>query len=92
MADVVSVHTASGVVYSGQGQLYALVLTASVGQPLMTLTDSITGPGTKLLEVYGSVSYTVIIFFSDKFALRFVTGLYVTLAANLIVTLWTRQL
>ena len=93
MADVLSVHAASALIYTGKGQIAGVVIsssTAGVAQ-IATFYDNTAGSGTKLLESYIS-TFPVVIFFEERFSPTFATGLYLVLAANMIVTVWTRQL
>jgi hypothetical protein len=93
MADSISVHTATGQVYSGQCQLTGLIITATAAAGgRATLDDSVGGGGTQLLSIMASAYTPVIIFFRESFYPLFSTGMYLTLAANMTATLWTRQL
>jgi hypothetical protein len=92
MADARAVYTSSSLIHTGTGQLVGVILTASTGTPLATFYDNTAGSGTKLLEIYVPTSCPVIIFFAERFAPTFTTGLYLSLAANLSATVWSRQL
>jgi len=92
MSDSLAVYSASSLIHTGAGQLNAVVLTSSSGAPIATFYDNTAGSGTKLLEMYVPTNYPVIIFFTDRFAPIFVTGLYLALAANITATVWSRQL
>jgi len=90
MADGIAVITTGTLIHTGEGQLYGILLTASSGNPLCTIYDNTEGSIPKLIELYGAVNHPVYIFFPDRFAPRFATGLYVALAANLTATVWYR--
>jgi hypothetical protein len=92
MADVVTITTIGALIHTGKGQLVGMVITASTGNPLTTFYDNTASTGTKLFEVYTSASHPTMIFFPDKFALRFSTGCYIAMAANQSATIWTRQI
>ena len=92
MADALAVYSASALIHTGPGQLMGLLLTASAGVPLATFYNNTAGSGTKLLELYVPSTQAIEIFFSERFAPAFVIGLYLTLAANLTATVWSRQL
>jgi hypothetical protein len=92
MTDKIYPISTSTLLHTGAGELVGLVLTASVGNPLCTIYDNTTNSGTKIFEAYCGVNHPLIIFFDDRTAPRFGTGLYVALAVNLTATLWTRQL
>jgi hypothetical protein len=91
MADSIGVYSASGLVYTGKGQLTGVIISTSAASGTASLDDSTDGTGTKLFEVIVSAGHPAIIFFSDRFAPRFATGLYITLAANMTATLWSAQ-
>lgn len=90
MADKVEVFSSSSLVHTGKGQVFGLVLTPSTGAPKVTLFDNTTNSGTKIFEAY--VDEPIVIFFNDRQAPSFTTGLYIEMAANMTATLWTRQL
>jgi hypothetical protein len=92
MADVVSVHAATATVHTGKGQLAGIVISASAGAPLVTIYDNTSAAGTKIFEAYVNTAQPLVIFFSDRYGPRFTIGLHLVLAANLVATLWTRQL
>ena len=92
MPDKVAVYAASALIHTGKGQLAGIVITASAGNPLATFYDNTAGSGTKVLEAYVNTAQPLIIFFSERFAPSFATGLYLVLAANLTATVWSRQL
>ena len=92
MADVISVHSATATVDTGEGTLAGLVITASAGAPLVTMYNNTSAAGTKIFEAYVPSTAPLVIFFTDRFAPRYTMGLHLVLAANLTATLWTRQL
>jgi hypothetical protein len=92
MADTRNVLAASGLIDTGKGVLAGLVITCSSSTAaLATFYDNTAGSGTKILEGYVSSTHPLVIFFSDRFAPIYATGLYLLLAANLTATVWTRQ-
>jgi len=92
MADVLEVRSASALIYTGKGFLSGVVISCnSTTAALATFYDGTNDTGTKLIEAHVAAPNPVVIFFADRFAPRFVTGLYLKLAANLTVTLWTHQ-
>ncbi len=92
MADKVGVYSSSSLVHTGSGQLMGIVLSSSTGSPLATVYDNTTNSGTKVFEAYVANTESLVIFFSERFAPKFVTGLYIALAANITAVLWTREL
>ncbi len=94
MADVLEVHSANRLIYTGIGFLAGLVISNSATvAALVTLYDGTDDTGTKLIEVYVGAPNPVVFFFADRFAPRFNTGLYLKLAAvTQTSTIWTRQL
>ncbi len=92
MADVVSVHTSSILLHTGKCQLAGVVLTCSSGNATATFSDSVDGATNPVFSVSVTYLNPLVIFFGDRYAPRFATHLYLTLAANLIATVWSRQL
>jgi hypothetical protein len=92
MADHIDVKSASGVIHSGSGFLAGMVITASAGNPVVTFYDNTAGSGTKIFEAAIPSSGILSIFFTDRFAPRYTTGLYIALADGLSATIWSRQL
>ncbi len=92
MADVVSVHTSSGLIYTGKGILQAVSLTCT-GTTGVTVTfyDNTAGSGTKIFEASFVTSGPIVIFFPDALAPRFATGLYISVGLTISATVWTRQ-
>ncbi len=91
MADVLGVHVASTLLHTGKGQLAGVVLTCSSGNATATFYDNTAGSGTKIFEASVTYLTPLVIFFGDRYAPRFATGLYLTLAANLFAVVWSRQ-
>jgi hypothetical protein len=91
MADSQQVKTSSASLVSGRGILQGIVACVSTASSQSTLTvyDNTAASGTVLfqVELYSSAD-PFVIFFSDRFAPRFETGLYLSLDANLIVNVW----
>ena len=88
MADIVGVHSASALIYTGKGSLTGVVISTSAASGTATFYDHDEASGTKILEVIVAAGHPAIIFFCDPFAPRFVIGLYLALAANMTATLW----
>ena len=91
MADIQQVKTSSALIVSGKGILKGIIASVSAASSQATLTcyDNTAASGTIIfqVELYSSLS-PLHIFFSDQYAPRFTTGLYLSLDANLIVNLW----
>ena len=91
MADIQQVKTSSGSVTSGRGILTGIVasLAGTASQGTLTVYDNTAGSGTVIFqaEIF-SDSQPLVIFFADRFAPRFTTGLYVTLESGLVVNIW----
>lgn len=82
---------ASGLIYTGPGYLAGLVLSSHCAAGVVSgawFTDGLAGGGTNIfsVEILPGEPYTL--FFADRFAPRFVTGLYVTLTANQYLVVW----
>ena len=93
MADARAVYSSSSLIDTGIGQLFGMVITCSSTTPaLATFYDNTAGSGTKLFEVYVSAYHPVMLFFGERFVPEYATGLYLSLAANLTATVWSRQL
>ena len=93
MADAVAVYTASAGIHTGKGVLQAVVIsTTSATGVIATFYDNTAGSGTKILEVMIALPNPTVIFFPDRLAPRFATGLYIVLAANMSATVWSRQI
>lgn len=92
MSDQVQVVSSSSLLRTGLGQLVGLVITCSSSSALATFYNNTAGSGTKIFEAYISTSYPLVIFFSERFAPFFSTGLFLNLAANLTATVWWREL
>jgi hypothetical protein len=93
MADVQQIKTSSGSVVSGPGVLTGLVASVAAADTQATLTcyDNTTGSGTIIFQVEVHSNQPFVVFFSDRFAPRFATGLYLTLDSNLTVVVWASQ-
>jgi hypothetical protein len=91
MADIQQVKISSGGVITGRGILSGIVasVSASATQATLTAYDNTAGSGTVIfqVEVYAEQG-PVVVFFEDRFAPRFSTGLYLALDANLTVVVW----
>ena len=92
MSDQVQVASTSTLLRTGAGQLVGFVITCSSTAALATFYNNTAGSGTKIFEAHVSTNQPLIIFFSDRFAPFFTTGLYLSLAANLTAAVWWREL
>jgi len=92
MADYVQGFTASGLVHTGPGQVMGLSMTASAGAPQVTLWNNTSANIPRLFDAYVSYLSGVHLFFPERFGLFFTTGLYVSIAAGAVVTIWWRSL
>jgi hypothetical protein len=91
MSDIQQVKTASALIITGPGILTGIVASVSAASSQATLTcyDNTAASGTIIFQVeLYSESLPLVIFLSDQYAIRFSTGLYLALDANLIVTIW----
>jgi hypothetical protein len=91
MADIQQVNTSSGVVITGRGILSGIVasVSASATQATLTAYDNNAASGTVIFQVeLYSEQGPFVLFFSDRFAPRFSTGLYLAVDANLTVVVW----
>lgn len=92
MADIRTVLAASALIDTGHGVLAGCVIScSSATAALATFYDNTAGSGTKILEVHVAAPHPLVLFFSDRFAPIYATGLYLVLAANLTATVWSRQ-
>ena len=94
MADIQQVKTASGVVVSGRGMLTGIVASVdgSASRGTLTVYDNTSASGTAIFQVeVFSEEGPLVLFFSDRFAPRFGTGLYLSLDVNLIVNIWASE-
>ncbi len=90
MADCLNVISASAKIHDGKGQLVGYVISTSDANAKATFYDNTAGSGTKIGEVIVAAGHPAQVFFKDPLAPRFVTGLYLALAANMTATVWTR--
>jgi hypothetical protein len=94
MADIQQVKTSSGTVVTGRGILTGIVASVSTASSQATLTayDNTVGSGTVIfqVEIY-SEQPPFEIFFSDRFAPRFETGLYLVVDTGLGVVVWATE-
>jgi hypothetical protein len=95
MASYQQVIAASTLIHTGAGYLAGLVVSVD-GATAVTVTcyDNTAASGTKIFEVNispESVQQPFQVFFDDRFAPRFQTGLYVSIAGlGGVVNLWAR--
>jgi hypothetical protein len=94
MSDIQQVKTSSDSIISGRGILNGIVasVTSADTQATLTAYDSTTASGTIIfqMEVYSGES-PFVLFFPDRFAPRFDTGLYLALDAGLAVVVWASE-
>ena len=88
MADHVKGYTASGLVASGPGQVMGISMTASAGAPQVIFYDNTSAAIPQIFAAFVSYLTGVHLFFPEKYALTFDTGLYVSIAAGANVTIW----
>ena len=94
MADIQQVKTASGVVVSGRGMLTGIVASVdgSASRGTVTAYDNTAASGTVIFQVeVFSEEGPLVLFFSDRFAPRFGTGLYVAMDANVVAVVWASE-
>jgi len=93
MADVISYHSASALIYTGPGELIGFVVSCSSATGTQfEFFDNDEASGTWLFSAFVSSNHPLIIFFPEHVRPRFTIGLYLVLEANVIATVWTRQL
>jgi hypothetical protein len=97
MADHRQVVSTSTLLRTGKGQLMGISLTAVSGAPKVTFYDNTAGSGTIIYEANVSYIANVTIFFPDRFAPFFATGLYMEVDPDLdppvvTATVWWRTL
>ena len=94
MADIQQVKTASGVVVSGRGMLTGIVASVdgSASRGTVTAYDNTAASGTVIFQVeVFSEQAPWVLFFADRFAPRFGTGLYVAMDANVVAVVWASE-
>jgi hypothetical protein len=89
MTDALAVYTANSLVYTGKGQVIGFIFSTSAASSTVVLYDNTSAAAPKLVEVTVSAGHPAILFFNDRTAPRFTTGLYVAVPANTQVTLWS---
>jgi len=92
MADVVSTTSISALLHTGAGQLVGMVITANGANLQLTIYDNTAGSGTVIFSAFVSTPQPLVIFFADRYAIKFSTGLYVNLAVGMNAVIWSRQL
>jgi hypothetical protein len=92
MADHVTCLTASGLVRTGAGQVMGFSITSSAGAPHVTIYDNTTAGGTIIYDAFVPTTLGIHLLLPEKFALTFLTGLYISLAAGASITVWWRTL
>jgi hypothetical protein len=95
MANYQQVITASSLIHTGEGYLAGLVVSVDGATPLsLTCYDNTAGSGTVIFQAHispESVQQPFTLFFPDRFAPRFATGLYVSISGvGMAVNLWAR--
>ncbi len=92
MANSLTVHSASALIHTGKGLLTAAIISTSAASGTATFYDNTSAAVPKIVEVIVAAGHPAILFFADRFAPRFATGLYLALAANMTATVWSVQL
>ena len=93
MADVISYHSASALIYTGKGELIGFVVSCSSATGTQfEFFDNTSASGTWLFSAFVSSEHPLVIFFPESVRPRFTIGLYVVLELNVIATVWSRQL
>jgi hypothetical protein len=92
MADKEQVISASGLLRTGKGQLMGLSVTSISGAPKISIYDGLDNGGTLIYEATVSYIGGLHLFFAERFAPIFITGLYFELAADLTATVWWREI
>lgn len=92
MTNYQQVLTASTLIHTGRGLLAGLVISAAPDTPAAHVTcyDNTAASGTKVFEAYldeAGSSQPFTLFFADRFAPRFATGLYISLTGA-VVNVW----
>jgi hypothetical protein len=91
MADIQQVKTSSALIVTGKGILSGIIASVSAASSQATLTcyDNTSASGTVLfqIELYSGCA-PFVLFFGDRFAPRFTTGLYLSLDANLVAAIY----
>lgn len=91
MPDTVTVHTTSEVIYNGSGHVAGFVASTTAVAMGMSLYDGLDNTGTKLFQIAFDVDHPVTLFFNDRFAPRFHTGLYLEITDPVQVTIWCHK-
>ncbi len=94
MTDIQQVKTSSASIVTGRGVLFGIIASVSAASSQATLTcyDNTSASGTVLFQIeLFSEADPLVLFFSDQYAPRFSTGLYLALDANLIVNIWASE-
>ncbi|MFZ2097331.1 MAG: hypothetical protein WAV05_11910 [Anaerolineales bacterium] len=91
MADKQQVVTSDTLLYTGTGQLMGLTVTSTSGAPKITIYDGVDAGGTKIYEATVHYLGGIHLFFAERFAPIFTTGLYLDLEANLTAVIWWRE-
>jgi hypothetical protein len=92
MADKINVSTASALLHTGNGQVVGLLITSSAANAVVTIYDNTAGSGIVIFSAVVSTPQPLLIFFADRFVIKYSTGLYLNLAAGLTAVVWSRQL
>jgi hypothetical protein len=92
MADHYLSVSTNTLLHTGVGQVMGLIATSNSGAPQVSLFDNTSGSGVKIFDCFVSYLNFLHIFFPEKYALYFGTGLYVSLDDNVVLNIWWRTL
>lgn len=93
MADVISYHSASALIYTGPGELIGFVVSCSSATGTQfEFFDNDEAAVPWLFSAWVSANNPLVIFFPDRFSPMFTTGLYVAVGANMVATVWSRKI
>jgi hypothetical protein len=93
MSDTLTVHTVSALLYTGKGHVAGLIATTTADDMAIILYDALnnTNPATKIFKMAFNSTTPIQIFFTDRYAPRFHTGLYLEMTDPTQVTIWCHQ-
>lgn len=92
MADVLGCYATSSLVDTGEGQLAGIVVSVSLDSAeQIIIYDNTSAGGNWLFTAWVTGHNPLVIFFSERFAPIYWTGLYITVGAHMLATIWTRQ-
>jgi hypothetical protein len=96
MSDIQQVITSSTLIHTGIGALSGLVVSVDGSTPAtLTCYDNTSASGKVIFQAHispESAQQPFEIFFADRFAPRFLTGLYISLGTAMSANVWARGL